>query len=57
MTYDPAIDWLESAGMDYDWPNGPSCIRPMIELLGLIPSTEPMRVTTRDYDDPLRWWL
>ena len=42
--------------LDEDW-NGPSAVRPIIQLRTLLDGGTAMTVAQADYADPDRWWL
>ena len=48
--------WLRSRTLDEDW-NGPSAVRPIIQLRTLLDGGTSMTVAQADYADPDRWWL
>jgi len=57
-----AVEWLEAAfeseiRIRPDLRPGPACIRPMLELLSVMDTGEPMDTGPADYLDPERRWL
>jgi hypothetical protein len=48
--------WSRSRTLDEDW-NGPSAVRPIIQLRTLLDGGTSMTVAQADYADPDRWWL